>query len=72
IFLDPYVYIPILIKNSISSGFNICKLNVKTHDLSIISDSYNIVSLDRIEDDKLFFYTDLDKKKLEILFLNKY
>ncbi|WP_299121074.1 hypothetical protein [uncultured Tenacibaculum sp.] len=56
-----YVYIPVYIKKLCVSGFRIAEINIKTLEVSFISKIERFVVIDKVIDNNLYYYLNLDK-----------
>ncbi len=64
-----YVYAPIYEKNFFKSGFKLIKINVETFDVKFLTKKKNLIFLDKIKDDFIYFFESIDKgitKKIKI------
>ncbi|MGN6437320.1 MAG: hypothetical protein ACTHMM_12335 [Agriterribacter sp.] len=58
---DEYCYVPILIKRFLGNGFKLAKINMKTFHIELIGKARDLIFLETIENNKIFFFEDLDK-----------
>jgi hypothetical protein len=63
IYKDGTIYVPVFIRRFCISGFRICKINSETLDIEIIGKMKALIFLDKIEDDLIYFFEDLDRTK---------
>ena len=58
-----YLYVPVFIRSFFRSGFKLAKIDIRSHDVELIGTTLGLIFLSKIEDGKVYFYEDLDKKK---------
>ncbi len=58
---DEYLFIPIFKRRTFSSGFYICKVNLRTLEYENISERESFIFLKDIKDTRIYFYTDFSK-----------
>lgn len=54
------IFVPMYVKSFFYSGFKLAKINIKTLKINILGKSKNLIFLDRIENDKIYFHEDLE------------
>ena len=54
-----YLFVPVLVRKFFSSYFQIGKINLEKKSLIIIKGKFEIIILDRIIEDNIYFFTDL-------------
>jgi hypothetical protein len=60
-----YVYIPVYVSRFLGWGFKICKINTKSFVIEPLGSVMDLIFLDKIIDNKIFFFTDLNKSILK-------
>lgn len=64
VLIDGYtIYIPILVNKLLGRGFKLAVINAHTFEVNKIGAVRSIIFLDRIQNNKLFFFENLDKTK---------
>lgn len=63
IYLDGYLYAPKFIRKFLSSGFRLSRINVRTFDISMIGKLKALIFLEKIVDNKAFYFEDMNKEK---------
>ena len=63
IYKDGTIYVPVFIRRFCLSGFRICKINSETLDSEMIGKIKDLIFLDKIEGDLIYFFEDLDRTK---------
>ena len=58
---DIYVYIPAFVQKILGSGFRLAKINSKTLEIEYIGSKRDLLFLDKLEGDQIYFYEDLGK-----------
>ncbi|WP_065217802.1 MULTISPECIES: hypothetical protein [Butyricimonas] len=61
-----FIYLPIYVRKFLNRGFQLCRINLSSRELDILTPFENLIYLDRIEDNKIYYYIDLEKTKLKI------
>lgn len=61
-----FIYLPIYVKKFLNRGFQLCRINLFSRKLYILTQFEDLVYLDMIEDNKIYYYIDLEKTKLKI------
>ncbi|GAB4044887.1 hypothetical protein [Spirosoma jeollabukense] len=60
-----YIYIPLYFNNFFSSGFKLARINIETKSMEIIiTKKENLFFLEKIEDNTLYYYPDMDENSL--------
>lgn len=62
-----YVYATVYVKKFFRSGFKIAKINCKTLDVEFFGEIKDIIFLDRIDNNKLLYYEDMEKNIQSIM-----
>lgn len=57
------IYIPFYIKKIFGTGFKLVRINIFTHIIEYLSNTENLIYLDKIEDNLVFYYVDIEKKQ---------
>lgn len=57
---DDCVYIPVYLKSFFYKGFKIAKININNQDVKILGNYENLISVYKIEEDFIYYYTDMD------------
>lgn len=58
---DKYIYAPILFKKIFSTGFKLGRIDTSTQEIKIFGKLENLIFLNKIEDNIVYFYLDIDK-----------
>ncbi|MGM5630302.1 hypothetical protein O2K51_05320 [Apibacter raozihei] len=67
---DDFLYLPLFLRKLCVSGFVLCKIDLKSLNVVFISKKvYELIDLIEIEEGKIFFYTDLNQKNIEIAYI---
>lgn len=61
---DNYIYVPCFRRKWFNSGFYLAKINIDTLEISIISKMYPLIDLIKIENDMIYFYTDMQQNNI--------
>lgn len=70
IFNKGIIYLPVFIRRLCVSGFKICKINSRTLEIEFLGKLKNLIFLDRVEDNKVYYFEDLNKAKLYSLYVS--
>lgn len=65
LYKEDLLFAPILVKKFLGVCFKIAKINIHTLSMQIIGKRRDLIFLDKIENELIFFYTDLDKTILQ-------
>jgi len=60
---DSYIYIPIYKRNFLSSGFILTRINLETLKIEELSNVKRLIFLDRIKENRVYFFEDINKSK---------
>lgn len=71
IYADNSLYIPIFIRRFCLSGFILSKIDLATARISYISKIKNLIYLDSLQNNTLMYYTDIEKKNKEYLYIGR-
>jgi len=66
---ESFIIIPIYEKNLFRSGFKTAQINLYNKSIKIEGKLHQVIFLSSIEDNKIFYYTDLAQTKLETILL---
>lgn len=58
---DKYVYLPVLIKKILGTGFKLVKIDLNTLEYEYLGKTKDLIFIDKIEGDKIYFYEDISK-----------
>jgi hypothetical protein len=58
---DNYIYIPIYVNKFIGTGFRLSRINLSNLEVSYLSKVKDLIFLEKIEDNKIYFYEDISK-----------
>lgn len=61
IYQDNYIYAPVFIRKFFKSGFRIAKINVQNLEVQVLGKYFNLIFLDKIDNQKIYFFLDMDK-----------
>ncbi len=69
LFTGGNIYVPTLVRRFLRVGFKLAIIDVSTLSVNVIGKIRDLIYLDRVEHDKIYFFTDLDKTQREVLVL---
>jgi hypothetical protein len=58
---DDYIFIPVYVKKIFTSGFKLAKVNIQTSNVELLGKTKDLIYLDKLEGNRIFFYEDLQK-----------
>ncbi|MEJ2881848.1 hypothetical protein [Pedobacter sp. GR22-6] len=61
---ETYIYVPMQIRKLFGTSFRLTKINIETLESTFIGELQRLIWLDRVSDDKVYFYGTFDKIKL--------
>jgi hypothetical protein len=61
IYKDDYVYLPAYVKKFLGTGFKLARIKIKTLEVEHFGDIKQMIFLDKIEDDLIYFFEDISK-----------
>ncbi len=64
IFTNEYIFIPVYVKTILKSGFKLAKINIEDLSINEISSIKEIIFIDRIDKNRLYYFEDLNQQKL--------
>ena len=56
-----YLYAPILVSKFLGSGFKLAKINVGTLEVSQLGKTKDLIYLDKLGENRIFYFEDLDR-----------
>lgn len=59
-----YLYVPVYIKKFFKTGFKLSRIDINTHDIVFIGKVMGLIYLDKIKDNKIYFFENMDKTKI--------
>lgn len=62
IYEGKYVYVPAYVKKFLGTGFKLARININTHKVEYLSKIKNLIYLDKIDENRLYFFDDLNRK----------
>lgn len=62
-----YIYIPEYIKKFFGAGFKLARINSETNKVKYLSNTKDLIFLEKIEGNKIYFFEDLNKTVLGCL-----
>lgn len=65
------IFLPIYTKTLFKRGFKVARINLKTLEITKFGSITNFVYFDKIENNKIYYYSDIKKQKLCIIDLDK-
>lgn len=57
---NDYVYLPVYLKSFFYKGFKIAKININNQDVKILGNYENLINVYKIDEDFIYYYTDMD------------
>ncbi|WP_294142924.1 hypothetical protein [uncultured Sanguibacteroides sp.] len=60
---DTYIYVPLFTKEIFKRGFCLCRINLLTREIGFLSKMEDLIYLDRIEGNKIYYYLDINRTK---------
>ena len=72
LFYKKHIYIPIYLKGIISWKFKLARINIDTFKIEIIGKLKSVIFLEKIENEIVFFYEDVNKVHLNNYKLSKF
>ena len=68
---EKHIYIPILTSHFIFSflSFKLAKINVMTREIQFVGENKALIFLNKIEDNKVYYYGDINKEKLSCFYI---
>ena len=63
--LGEFIYLPVYVRKFLNRGFQLCRINLFSRKLDILTSFEDLIYLDRIENNKIYYYIDLEKNKLK-------
>jgi hypothetical protein len=66
-----FLILPLFIKSFFNSGFKICIIDLITLKVRTISKKKDLIILDRLEINKLYYYESIDSNEVKTLLLNE-
>lgn len=63
------IYIPLFTKSFFSSGFTLARVELGSGEMSLIGKRRALIYLDKIENSVVYYYTDIERTRLEKLSL---
>lgn len=64
------LYVPVFVRKFCVAGFRLCVINLDTREFYMIGKVKNLIFLDRIDNDKIYFYENLEKSNMLSLDMN--
>jgi hypothetical protein len=61
IFTSGFIFVPVYVRNIWNSGFKIAKIDLGTLSIGIIGKINDLIFLEKIENDKIYYYDNLSK-----------
>ncbi|SRR5690606_4114809 len=58
---DEYVYVPAHIKKFLGTGFKLARINAATLEVEYLTKTKDLIFLDRIEGNRIYFFEDISK-----------
>ena len=58
---DEYVYIPAHVKKFLRTGFKLTRINVNTLEVEQLSKTQDLIFLDKIDGNRIYFFEDISK-----------
>lgn len=62
---DKYIYVPAYFKKIFGTGFKLARINTNTLKVEYLSKIKDLIFLDKIEGDRIYYYKDINKSLLE-------
>lgn len=56
-----YIYAPAYIKKLLKAGFRLSRINMKNRKVKLLGELKDLIFLDKIEGNRIYYYEDLDK-----------
>lgn len=64
---DKHIYVPAFVKKFWRTGFKLIRINSKTLEVEYLSETTNLIFLDRIEGNRIYYFQDLNKTILKYI-----
>jgi len=61
IFNNDYIFAPLYIKSFFSSGFKLAQIEIKSRQVTKLGKCKDLIYLDKVKNNKVYFFEDLDK-----------
>lgn len=65
IFHEQYIYIPVYIKKNFRTGFKLARINTETFDIEHLGKIKDLIFLNKVEGNRIYFFEDLNKTLLK-------
>ena len=59
-----FVFVPIFVRKALITGFQLCRIHLKTLKIKRIGGIKDLIFLDKFDNGRIYFYEDLNKTKL--------
>lgn len=61
IYNDGYLYLPVYVRKFFGTGFKLSRINIVSFTLEYLSTTKDLIFLDKIEKDRIYFFEDMNK-----------
>lgn len=58
---NEFIYLPVYVKKFLDSSFKLAKINIENLTVKIFGKSRDLIFIDHINDNKIYFYEDINK-----------
>jgi hypothetical protein len=65
-----YIIAPVFIREFLNTGFKLSRINLETLEIEILGKREELIFLERVEGNRVYFYKDLNKAKLQLFDIN--
>ena len=66
---EKYIYAPLFVRGFFKSGFKLAKINIETLEIKLLGSVKPIIHLDKIENNRIYFFSDMEKQRCESISL---